>query len=104
MDETERPSKDGSADELSHLDDEGKVRMVDVGQKPETRREATAEAELRVNEPVMRAITEGRTPKGNVYETARIAGIQAAKRTWELIPLCHPLALDHVSIDALREL
>ena len=99
MDETGTPSKDGPADELSHLDEAGKVRMVDVGGKPDTRREATAEAELRVSAQVMRTVTDGRTPKGNVYETARIAGIQAAKRTWELIPLCHPLPLDHVSVD-----
>jgi len=60
--------------------------------------EATAEAELRVNAEIMQALTEGRTPKGNVYETARIAGIQAAKRTSELIPLCHPIPVNHVDL------
>ncbi len=72
--------------------------MVDVGAKPVTRRRAEAEGVLIVGEEVMAAVREGRTPKGNVFEAARLAGIMAAKRTSELIPLCHPLPLDTVSV------
>jgi cyclic pyranopterin phosphate synthase len=85
--------------ELSHLDDEGRARMVDVGDKPVTRRRAVAEAVLVTGADVMTAIRQRKTPKGNVYETARLAGILAAKRTAELVPLCHALPLDHVSVD-----
>ncbi len=85
-------------DELSHLDAAGRVRMVDVGHKKATSRRATAEACVHVGAAVMEVIRSGRTPKGNVYETARLAGIMAAKRTGELIPLCHNLALDHVDV------
>lgn len=85
--------------ELSHLDDAGRVRMVDVGDKPVTHRRAVAEAILVTGEQVMAAIRQGKTPKGNVYETARLAGIMAAKRTATLVPLCHVLPLDHVSVD-----
>lgn len=84
---------------LSHLDGDGSVRMVDIGDKPISRRVAVAEAVLVVGEGVMSAIQEGRTPKGNVYETARLAGIMAAKRTSELIPLTHQVPLDHVGIE-----
>jgi cyclic pyranopterin phosphate synthase len=73
--------------------------MVDVSAKTETLREAEAEAVLWVGPQVMRAIRDGRTPKGNIFETARIAGVMAAKRTSELIPLCHPLMLTHASVD-----
>jgi cyclic pyranopterin phosphate synthase len=84
--------------ELSHLDDAGSVRMVDVGAKSESRRRAVAEAWL-VADPTVLAMVRGSTsPKGNVLETARLAGIMAAKRTHELIPLCHQLALDHVAV------
>ncbi len=85
--------------ELTHLDMTGKIRMVDVGNKPATDRRATAEAIVVVGAEVITAIRGGRTPKGNVYEAARLAGIMAAKRTSELIPLCHSLSLDHVSLD-----
>ena len=85
--------------ELSHLDDQGRTRMVDVGDKPVSDRRAVAEAVLVTGVDVMTAVREGRTPKGNVFETARLAGIMAAKRTAELIPLCHALPLDHVSVD-----
>ena len=84
---------------LSHLDDQGRARMVDVGDKPITHRRAVAEALLETGPEIMTAIRQGETPKGNVYETARLAGIMAAKRTAELIPLCHVLPLDHVSVD-----
>lgn len=90
-------------DDLSHLDHEGAARMVDVGAKQVTARRAKAEAWLRIDEAVERALDEGTTPKGNVFETARIAGMLAAKRTAELIPLCHSLALDHVGVDFERQ-
>lgn len=84
---------------LSHLDEKGKVRMVDVGDKPATDRRASAEAILRVGPEIMATLGDGTSPKGNVYETARIAGIQGAKRTAEWIPLCHQLPLAHVAVD-----
>ncbi|NOZ78691.1 MAG: cyclic pyranopterin monophosphate synthase MoaC [Acidobacteria bacterium] len=84
---------------LTHIDENGAARMVDVGGKPETRRRAVAEGFLVTGRAVMVAVGSGDTPKGNVYETARIAGIMAAKGTASLIPLCHPLPLDHVAID-----
>jgi cyclic pyranopterin phosphate synthase len=84
--------------ELTHLDSQGLPRMVDVSAKAETLREAEAEAVLWVGPEVMRAIRDGRTPKGNIFETARIAGVMGAKRTSELIPLCHPLMLTHASV------
>lgn len=84
---------------ITHLDGEGHARMVDVTAKPVTTRKAVAQGVLVVGEKVMTAIREGRTPKGNVYETARLAGIMAAKRTAELIPLCHPLPLGHVAVN-----
>jgi len=84
---------------LTHLERRGLPRMVDVSEKPDTLREAEAEAVLWVGSDVMSAIHRGRTPKGNIFETARLAGIMAAKRTSELIPLCRPLNLSHVSVD-----
>jgi cyclic pyranopterin phosphate synthase len=74
--------------------------MVDVGDKPSTERRAVARAVVRISEPTARAIVEGDAPKGDVLAVARIAGIQAAKRTAELIPLCHPLALSFVGVEA----
>jgi len=85
--------------ELSHLDDGGAARMVDVGDKQVTARRAVAEGVLVTGPEVMSALRKERTPKGNVYETARLAGVMAAKRTSELIPLCHNLPLDHVAVD-----
>ena len=79
--------------DVSHLDRGGAIRMVDVGDKQPTRRSATAEAWLVAGNEVMAAVERGATPKGNVYEAARLAGILAAKRTSELIPLCHHLPL-----------
>jgi len=84
---------------LTHLDGQGLPRMVDVSAKAESLREAEAEAVLWVGPEVMRAIRDGRTPKGNIFETARIAGVMAAKRTSDLIPLCHPLNLTHASVN-----
>jgi molybdenum cofactor biosynthesis protein MoaC/molybdopterin converting factor subunit 1 len=86
--------------ELTHLDPGGRARMVDVGAKPETERRARAEARLRMSPETARAVERGEAPKGDVLGTARLAGIQAAKRTWELIPLAHPLALDFVDVEA----
>ena len=85
---------------LTHLDDEGSARMVDVGDKPPTDRRAVARAVVRMSADTARAVAAGDAPKGDVLGVARIAGIQAAKRTGELIPLCHPIGLDHVDVDA----
>jgi cyclic pyranopterin phosphate synthase len=86
--------------DLTHLDSEGTARMVDVGDKPVTGRRAVARAVVRMAPETAAAVAAGDAPKGDVLGTARIAGIQAAKRTGELIPLCHPLALDHIDVDA----
>ena len=85
---------------LSHLDEAGRARMVDVGAKPPTQRVARASAVVRMSPATARAVAEGDAPKGDVLGTARIAGIQAAKRTAELIPLAHPLALSFVDVTA----
>jgi cyclic pyranopterin phosphate synthase len=87
------------ADGLSHLDARGRARMVDVGDKEVTRRECVARAAVRMAPATLAAISEGRTPKGDVLAIARIAGVQAAKRTADWIPLAHPLALDVVEVD-----
>jgi len=93
-----------SENQFSHISEDGEARMVDVGQKPVTSRLARARALVRMNESTRDAIISGQTKKGAVLATARIAGIQAAKKTGELIPLCHPLGLDHVDIEfAWRE-
>jgi len=84
---------------LTHLDDSGAARMVDVGGKAKSARSATAEGRIRMTAETLAAVRDGSGPKGDVLATARIAGIMAAKRTGELIPLCHPLALDSVSVD-----
>ena len=84
---------------LTHLDDSGAARMVDVGGKPETARLATATGRIVMQPATLAAVREGSGPKGDVLAAARIAGIMAAKKTGELIPLCHPLALDAVSVD-----
>lgn len=84
---------------LSHVGPDGSARMVDVGAKPATLRVAVAEATLRMKPATASAIRAGRTPKGAVLETARIAGIHAAKMTATLIPMCHPLALTKLSVE-----
>ncbi len=89
----------GAPGGLTHLDATGTARMVDVGAKPQTARRARAEARLRMAPETAAAVARGDAPKGDVLGTARIAGIGAAKRTWELIPLAHPLALDHVEVE-----
>ena len=83
---------------LSHLSAGGEARMVDVSAKPETAREAVARATLRMKPATLRAVRAGNAPKGDVLGTARTAGILAAKRTSELIPLCHPLRLTKVDV------
>jgi len=85
---------------LTHLDDEGSARMVDVGGKDQTERIAVAEARVRMSEATAAAVARGDAPKGDVIGTARLAGIQAAKRTADLIPLAHPLALNFVDVTA----
>ena len=84
--------------ELSHLDDEGRARKVDVGGKPVTERRAVARAVVRMSPDTAATVASGDAPKGDVVGTARIAGIQAAKRTAELVPLCHPLPLSFVDV------
>ncbi|MBM4036907.1 MAG: cyclic pyranopterin monophosphate synthase MoaC [Planctomycetes bacterium] len=84
---------------FSHVDAAGTARMVDVSGKRATRRRAVAEAVVRVGRDVAEAIRTNSVAKGPVFETARIAGIQAAKRTGDLIPLCHPLPVEHVAVD-----
>lgn len=88
---------------LTHLDAQGQARMVDVGGKAETRRSATATGRIRMAHATLAAVREGSGPKGDVLAAARIAGIMAAKKTGELIPLCHPLALDAVVVDFVFE-
>jgi cyclic pyranopterin phosphate synthase len=83
---------------LTHLDASGTARMVDIGSKAETARVAVAEGFIRIAPEALADIEAGNAPKGDVLGTARIAGIMAAKKTGDLIPLCHPLALDAVNI------
>jgi cyclic pyranopterin phosphate synthase len=85
---------------LTHLDDEGSARMVDVGGKDETVRTAVAEARVAMSPKTAAAVAHGDAPKGDVLGTARLAGIQAAKRTFELIPLAHPIPLNFVDVSA----
>ena len=84
---------------LSHVDEAGRVRMVDVGDKPVTERVAVARGHIAIGEPALRAIRDGRIAKGDPLQAARLAGVMAAKKTADLIPLCHPLMLSQVDID-----
>lgn len=88
---------------LTHLDEAGKARMVDVGGKAETQRVAIASGRIAMTAQALSAIREGTVPKGDVLAAARIAGIMAAKRTAELIPLCHPLGLESITLDLAVE-
>jgi len=88
---------------LTHLDASGAAHMVDVGGKPATARRAVASGRITMSAEALEAIRAGNAPKGDVLGTARIAGIMAAKRTGELIPLCHPLGLEAVTIDFAYE-
>jgi len=84
---------------LTHLDETGAASMVDVGSKPATNRTATATGRITMSAAALTAIRSGDAPKGDVLSTARIAGIMAAKKTAELIPLCHPLGLDSILVE-----
>jgi cyclic pyranopterin phosphate synthase len=88
-----------TAERLTHIDAQGSARMVDVSDKPITKRSATARGRVACQPETLRLIAESALGKGDVLGTARLAGIMAAKRTAELIPLCHPLALRHVDVD-----
>ena len=85
--------------ELTHLDEDGRASMVDVGHKDTTSREAVAEGSVMMAAATLAAIRDGAVPKGDVLSSARIAGIMAAKRTPDLIPLCHPLPLTKISVE-----
>lgn len=91
-----------TTDRLAHLDERGEARMVDVGAKPATPREAVAEGELRARPEILDALFGGALAKGDALAVARVAGIQAAKRAADLIPLCHPIATTHAAIDIRR--
>jgi cyclic pyranopterin monophosphate synthase len=84
---------------LTHLDDSGRARMVDVSDKPVTLRAATASGLVVMEPSTLALITEGKAPKGDVLAAARIAGIMAAKRTHELVPLCHPLLIAKIAVE-----
>ena len=88
---------------LSHVDRSGRVRMVDVGDKAETIREAVAQGRITVGAAALQAIRAGTVKKGDPLQTARLAGIMAAKRTSDLIPLCHPLQLSYVDVEITLE-
>jgi len=88
---------------LTHLDAQGHAHMVDVTDKANTFREATAEARVRMRPQTLQMIVQGEHPKGDVFAVARIAGIQAAKKTSDLIPLCHPLLLTGVKVELSAE-
>jgi cyclic pyranopterin monophosphate synthase len=92
-----KPTKSGAA--LTHIDSQGEARMVDVSAKPASERVAVAEGRVVMSKATLALIVSGNAKKGDVLGTARIAGIMAAKRTSELIPLCHPLALSKVELD-----
>ena len=93
------PDKEKTVDKLTHVDEKGRARMVDVGDKPDTKRRAVAQAVVTMKPETLRLICSGKMPKGDVFACARIAGIMAAKRTHELIPMCHPLPLDSVTVE-----
>lgn len=91
------------AKQLTHLGKSGEARMVDVGDKPATERIAVAEGRVVMAKPTLKLVLDGNAKKGDVIGAARIAGIMAAKRTHELIPLCHPLALSKVELDIVPD-
>jgi cyclic pyranopterin monophosphate synthase len=90
-------------EQLSHVDSEGRLRMVDTAEKQITARRAVASAHVLMNAGTIDALRQHRTPKGDPLEAARLAGIMAAKRTSDLIPLCHPLPLTHIDVKAVLE-
>ena len=85
--------------DLTHVNEQGRARMVDVSAKPRTARVARAASFVRMRPDTLELVRTGGCKKGDVLAVAQVAGIMAAKRTWELIPLCHPLALSHLSVD-----
>ena len=89
--------------QLSHVDEQGRVRMVDTGNKETTQRRAVASARVLMTQTTVTALREHRTPKGDPLEAARLAGIMAAKRTSDLIPLCHQLPLTHIDVRAMLD-
>lgn len=91
----------GARGDLTHLDERGQARVVDVGEKAETKRRAEARAVVETTPEVATKIRSGAVPKGDVAAVARIAAIQGAKRTSDLIPLCHPLPLTHVTVEVV---
>lgn len=95
----QNPKKDPLKDRLTHTDQQGRASMVDVTDKPDTSRTARAEGSLLMHAETLTAIRENRMKKGDVLATARIAGVMAAKKTHDLIPLCHPLALNDVQVE-----
>jgi cyclic pyranopterin monophosphate synthase len=95
-----KPAKESSA--LSHVDRRGRVQMVDVGEKVATRREAVAEGDVRMSPAALRAIRQRAVKKGDPLQTARLAGIMAAKRTSDIVPLCHPLPLTYVDVELVE--
>jgi cyclic pyranopterin monophosphate synthase len=94
-----RAPASAAASELTHVDPSGRLRMVDVGDKPQTARQAVARGVITVSAAAQRLVRSGHSRKGNPLEAARLAGIMAAKRTSDIIPLCHPIALTHVDVD-----
>ena len=88
---------------LTHLDEQGNPRMVDVGDKPSTSRRAVAEGVIRMSPDTLRAVTEGTVPKGNVITVAELAGVMGAKRTADLIPLCHPLPISSIRVEVAMD-
>src|SRR6266498_3626985 len=91
------------SNKLTHLDEQGRARMVDVGQKPDTERIAVARGEIHMKKETLNLIRAGQIKKGDVLTVAQIAGISASKRTSELIPLCHPLPLNKVDVDLMLD-
>jgi cyclic pyranopterin phosphate synthase len=87
------------SDKLTHLDESGKLRMVDVGHKPDTERTAVAKGAVKMHPETLDLILSGNLKKGDVFNVAQIAGVMAAKKTSELIPLCHPLPLTDIQVD-----
>ncbi|MEJ2209635.1 MAG: cyclic pyranopterin monophosphate synthase MoaC [Anaerolineae bacterium] len=97
--EPEHGGQEASAAELSHVDESGRARMVDVGAKDDTERLAVARGRVTMRPETLALVQAGRARKGDVLTVAQVAGIQAAKRTHELIPMCHPLLLTHVAVE-----
>ena len=90
--------------DFTHLDKDGRVRMVDVGDKDETKRVAVAVGAVKMNKETLEKIIQNTGKKGNVFETARIAGVMAAKKTSDLIPMCHPLNITYIRVDFIPDI